>query len=93
MLNSHHPKIKLKHNLQNDKAEFLDTTVFFFYSYTEHTKRLATKVYFKDTDRHAVLHKTSYHPKHTFRSLIKSQLIRFNPQDVEEATKVLFTAL
>ncbi len=76
---------------------FLDTTVplFFFCSYTENTKRLATKVYFKNTDGHAVLHKTSYHPKHIFRGLIKSQMIRFNhirthPQDVEEATKVLF---
>lgn len=51
VLNSHHPEIKLKYNLQHDKVEFLDTTVF-FHNHTEHKKGLATKAYFKDTDRH-----------------------------------------
>ena len=97
ILNSHHPKIKLKHNLQPVTVEFLDTQVFFRTSY-DRTKTLATKVYFKDTDRHALLHKTSYHPKHTYRGLIKSQLIRFHrictfPEHVEEATSTLFGAM
>lgn len=96
-LNAHHPKIKLKHNLQHLAVEFLDTIAFFRTS-DDQTKTLATKVYFKDTDRHALLHKSSYHPKHTYRGLIKSQLIRFHrictlPAHVEEATVTLFKAL
>lgn len=42
--------------------------------------------------------KKSFHPKHTFKVIIKSQLIRFhrictNLNDVEEATSILFRAL
>ncbi len=32
---------------------------------------------FKETDQHALLYKSSHHPRHTFKGLIKSQLIRF----------------
>ena len=35
------------------------------------------RVYFKPTDTHALLHRTSCHPVHTFRGLIKSQLLRY----------------
>ena len=99
VLNSQHPRIKLKHNLQTQEVEFLDTVVFFTeIDHTTATKKLATKVYFKETDRHALLHKHSFHPKHTFKGLIKAQLIRFHrictyPQHVEEATAILFSAL
>lgn len=98
VLNCHHPKIKLKCSLQWERVEFLDTQVFFIPIAGGKEKKLATKVYFKDTDRHALLHKASYHPRHTFRGLIKSQLIRFHrictfPDDVEEATSTLFSAL
>lgn len=98
VLNSHHPQIKLKCNLQKTKVEFLDTEVFFAPVWHRDCKKLATKVYFKTTDRHALLHKTSYHPKHTYEGLIKSQLIRFHRictyrDDVEEATNILFEAL
>ncbi|KAA8578365.1 hypothetical protein FQN60_000060, partial [Etheostoma spectabile] len=58
-------------------VEFLNTRVY-FHSSGDQLKTLASKVYFKDTDRHALLHKTSYHPKHMYRGLIKSQLIRFH---------------
>lgn len=97
ILNSHHPKIKIKHTLQPTSVEFLDTSVFFRAS-SGQKKQLATKVYFKETDRHALLHKSSYHPRHTYRGLIKSQLIRFHrictfPEHVEEATGTLFSAL
>lgn len=98
ILNQHHPKIKLKCNLQLERVEFLDTQVFFVPIPHSSDKKLATKVFFKETDRHALLHKSSYHPAHTFRGLIKSQLIRFHricsyPDDVEEATNILFSAL
>lgn len=96
-LNTHHPAITISHNIQREKLEFLDTQVFFVPSEGQ-TKSLATKVFFKETDRHALLHKASYHPKHTFRGIIKSQLIRFNRictlgEHVEEATTILFGAL
>ena len=58
-----------------------------------------TKVYFKPTDSHALLHKQSFHPQHTtFPGIIKSQLIRFAricklEKDFNEATTTLFGAL
>ena len=85
----------LKLHLQ--QVPFLDTIVFFTETKDGH-KTLATKVYFKDTDRHSLLFNTSYHPRHTFSSIIKSQLIRFHricslPHHVEQATRTLFKAL
>ncbi|CAN9493189.1 unnamed protein product [Ophioblennius macclurei] len=96
-LNNHHPNIKIKHNIQPQEVEFLDTTVF-FHNCTQETKQLATKVFFKETDRHTLLHKNSYHPKHTFRGIIKSQIIRFQRictyrEHVDEAAGILFRAL
>ena len=97
ILNSHHPRITLKHTLHLQQVPFLDTIVFFTETKNGH-KSLATKVYFKDTDRHSLLFNSSYHPRHTFSSIIKSQLIRFHricslPHHVEEATRTLFEAL
>ncbi|KAL2094171.1 hypothetical protein ACEWY4_011483 [Coilia grayii] len=97
ILNSQHPKIKLKQNLQPICVEFLDTVVFQI-STPEGASKLATRVYFKDTDRHALLHRRSFHPRHTFRGLIKAQLIRFHrictyKKHVDEATAILFEAL
>ena len=97
ILNTHHPAISITHNIQEKEIEFLDTTVFFTPQPPGH-KTLGTKVYFKETDRHALLHKSSYHPKHTFKGIIKSQLIRFHricthQADTEQATNSLFTAL
>lgn len=97
ILNSHHPRIKLKYTLNLHEIPFLDTVVFFTPA-GQGQKQLSTKVYFKDTDRHSLLFNSSYHPQHTFRSIIKSQLIRFHricsfPHHVEEATGVLFEAL
>ena len=77
ILNNHHPQITLKHNLQQHKVEFLNTQAFFT-NFKDNSKGLGTKVYFKETERHALLYKTSYHPCHMYRGLIKSQLIRFH---------------
>ena len=46
-----------------------------------------TKVYFKPTDTLELLHKKSHHPNHTFKGLIKSQILRYvricnNKQDI-----------
>lgn len=61
-------------------------------------KTLHTKVFFKSTDTHSLLHKTSFHPKHTFKGIIKSQLIRFHricsfDTHIEEACQTLFKVL
>lgn len=61
-------------------------------------KKISTKVYFKPTDCHALLHKSSYHPKHTFKGIIKSQIIRFyrissKESDLQDSISVLFRSL
>lgn len=96
-LNNHNPSIKLKFTIDHNSINFLDTTTFKGPNFTQHNK-LDIKVYFKETDTHALLHKSSFHPKHTFAGLIKSQLLRFHrictlQQDFHQATKLLFSAL
>lgn len=91
--NSHRPSIKFKAQISKDSINFLDTTLF---RTTEN--KLEAKVYFKPTDTHQLLHKQSFHPKHTFSGLIKSQITRFYnicsfPEDVETACRILFDAL
>ena len=59
---------------------------------------LDTKVYFKRTDTHDLLHKASFHPKHTFSGVLKSQLLRFHricssKDSFDEACSKLFRAL
>lgn len=66
-LNNHHPSIKLKPTLDPTEINFLDTTTF-------RTRKLDIKIYFKLTDSNALLHKTSFHPKHTFKGIVYSQL-------------------
>lgn len=96
-LNTHHPSIKLKYEYSHVEINFLDTTVFFGEG-GEEGKRLHTKVYFKPTDTHALLHKSSYHPPHTFRGIVKSQILRFHRicskrEDFNTATRILFKSL
>lgn len=62
-------KITLNHN--SAQINFLDVTVFI------KNRTIGTKTYFKETDTHQLLHKTSHHPPHTFKGLIKAQLIRY----------------
>ena len=97
MLNAHDSSIKLTHTIDKNTINFLDTTIYKGPKFA-HTGQLDIKVYFKKTDTHALLFKTSFHPKHTFRGLIKSQLIRFHRictqnQDFYTATKTLFGVL
>lgn len=59
---------------------------------------LDVTVFFKQTDTHVLLFKTSFHPKHTFAGLIMSQLLRFHriwtqQTDFRKATKIRFSAL
>lgn len=97
ILNDHDPSITLKHTIDQSSVDFLDTTVYKGPSFLS-TGKLEVKVFFKDTDTHALLFKTSFHPRHTFRGLIKSQLLRFfrictQNRDFWEAVKTLFGAL
>lgn len=97
VLNSHDPSIKLKTELNSHSIDFLDTTVFKGPGFMEN-QTLDIKVHFKDTDTHALLHKTSFHPNHTFRGIIKSQIIRFKrictrEEHFMEAVHTLFEAL
>lgn len=58
ILNSHHSSIKLKFEIGRSEVNFLDTTVML--NNESGHKVLQTKVYFKPTDTHALLHKSSY---------------------------------
>lgn len=96
-LNSHDPSIRLKTEVNNNAINFLDTTVFKGPQFSTEG-RLEVKVFFKGTDTHALLHKNSFHPKHTFRGIVKSQLLRFKRicsrgEHFMEAVQVLFAAL
>ena len=97
LMNSHDDSIKITTNISRVSADFLDVTVFKGNRFYHHNI-LDSKVHFKDTDTHELLDRHSFHPKHTFRGIIKSQLIRFlricnNMEDFHAATSQLFKAL
>lgn len=95
--NNHNPSIKFKATIESNAITFLDVTIFKGHNfYTDNI--LDTKVHFKPTDTHELLHKSSYHPKHTFAGILKSQIIRFhricnNKTDFESACNTLFPVL
>lgn len=97
ILNNHDPSIKLKYIINEQFIDFLDMTIYKGENFIA-TQKLDIKVYFKETDTHALLHKTSFHPQHTFKGLVKSQLIRFQrictkEQEFMKAVKILFESL
>lgn len=96
-LNDHHPSINLTLTASRSTVDFLDITIFKGPNFST-THKLDTKVYFKPTDTQALLHFESFHPKHTFSGIIKSQLTRYHricsrEEDWNHATKKLFRAL
>ena len=74
-LNSLVPGIHISLNTSLESINFLDTTIY-KKVIKETEAMLQTKVYFKETDTHQLLHKMSFHPKHAFRGILKSQLLR-----------------
>jgi hypothetical protein len=76
LLNNHKESIKFQHTISDTSVDFLDVTLYKGNHY-KHLKTLDTKVFFKETDTHELLHKSSFHPKHTFAGIIKSQLLRY----------------
>ena len=96
-LNTHHRSITIKYTTSREKIDFLDVTVFKGPNFTTNGK-LDLKVFFKETDTHALLHKTSFHPPHCYTGIVKSQLLRFKRictqiSDFKIACKTLFGAL
>lgn len=97
ILNNHHTHIKIETTTHPTEIHFLDITTFKDLTFNS-TGILNTKIYFKPTDTHSLLHKDSHHPRHVFRGIIKSQLLRFyrycsKRQDAEEAEQTLFKTL
>ena len=97
VINSHHPTINLTVTISPDRGDFLDVTV--FKGKLFHEKGiLDSRMFFKETDSHQLLHKASFHPKHTFRGILKSQIKRFfkicsHKEDFDEACNIVFKAL
>jgi len=75
-LNNLIPDIHITITARHKLIEYLDTRV---YKYIDPQGNcfLHTKPYFKPTNTHQLLHTDSFHPRHTFRGLTKSQFIRF----------------
>ena len=91
-LNNLIPDIKINFEVSETEIAFLDVTIY------KHNNTLQTKTFFKETDTHQLLHTDSFHPKHTFAGLIKSQLIRYKrlsstQQDYTNTCKTLFSHL
>ena len=96
-LNADNPCITLKAEISEKSVDFLDLTIFKGPRFSREGI-LDTKVYHKPTDTMQLLHKESFHPKHTFSGIIKSQVIRYdrlstNKADFEHSCRQLFEAL
>ena len=97
ILNSHHPSIKVVATVHEMSIDFLDLTIFKG-SQFHSSGKLDTKVFFKPTDTHALLLKDSFHPKHIFSGILKSQILRFHricthKQDFDKACATVFAVL
>lgn len=95
-LNSLIPGINITLEYNKISANFLDTTVYKQTLNNETT--LQTRVYFKPTDTHQLLHANSFHPKHTCKGILKSQLLRFKRissswGDYTHTAQILFDTL
>ena len=63
LFNSHNKSIKIDCNINETSVDFLDVTIFTGSGFSNHNI-LDTKVYYKETDTHELLHKKYFHPKH-----------------------------
>src|SRR5206468_2023267 len=95
-LNNLIPGINTSFEQSDKRINFLDTTIY-KELFNDNTV-LKTTVFFKETDTHQLLHTTSFHPKHTTKGILKSQLIRFkricsSKTDYDQTCKTLFSYL
>ena len=72
-VNRVHPTIKFETNYSYTEINFLDTTV----KITSNNE-LVTTLYQKETDRNTFLHRKSYHPPSTKKSIPYSQALRIS---------------
>ena len=91
-LNNQIPDIKITLEYNNSQISFLDVEIYV------DNGLLKTRTFFKQTDTHQLLHTDSFHPRHTTKGIIKSQLIRFkrlssSAQDYDKTCKILFSFL
>ena len=91
------PSIKFKQLIDPVSVDFLDVTVFKHSPLAPQTL-LCTKVHFKVTNTLQLLHRHSFHPKHTFAGIVRSQIYRYyrlssNIEDFHSTTSILFKAL
>lgn len=91
-LNNLIPNITITLEYSKTEIPFLDTFIYI------QDNTLQSKTYFKPTDTHQLLHTDSFHPRHTFRGLLKSQLVRFKrlsstKADYDNTCKLLFSFL
>lgn len=70
-INECHQSIKFETTFSQDSVVFLDTVVY------NKENTLYTKVYIKPTDRRLLLHYHSHHPRHVFKSIVTSQILRY----------------
>ncbi len=95
------PGIVITLNVSPISVNFLDTTVYKQEPSCDPNSNeatLLTKVYFKDTDTHQLLHKDSFHPQHTAKGVLKSQILRFQRisstyEDFATSCRILFRSL
>jgi len=98
-LNGLIPGITINLKVSSQHIEFLDVLIYT----TPDTSNLDrciinTKVFFKETDTHQLLHADSHHPKHTTKGILKSQFIRFKRisttrNDYDKSCSTLFNVL
>ncbi|NJL55419.1 hypothetical protein HC928_09700 [bacterium] len=96
-INSIIPGIAITLHWSKVSVNFLDTTIYRFAGLNG-VDTIRTRVYFKDTDTHQLLHKKSFHPNHTYKGVLKSQLIRFKrisstEDDYNHTCHILFHTL
>lgn len=96
-LNQHQRSIKIKFELDSTQVNFLDMVTYKRPRFSEQSQ-LDYRVYSKETDTHCLIHKNSFHPKHTFKGILQSQLHRFyricsQEEEFLKAVKILFGAL
>jgi len=75
-LNNIIPGITITMTVRNNITEFLDTSIY-KHKINSSVSQLKTRVFFKPTDTHQLLHGSSCHPRHTAKGILKSQFIRF----------------
>ena len=95
-LNKAHPSFSFTGTINSQSVDFLDVTIYKGPRMADNY--LDTKVYTKPTDTHQLLETTSSHPKHTFKGIVKSQIMRYHRistqvSDFDNSCSTLFKAL